>query len=116
MSDPIQQIVILTGCTHETAVETYERFKDVVLAVDSLLMPPVVSGAKYIPPPTKINNGLTPEQEKICLRGRMVTDTINAATHSAYHSANRQAETVSPEQPVQTAPLAVRDAPDVESS
>ena len=116
MSDPIQQIVILTGCTRDAAEEAYALHRDVVIAVDSLLTTPPNRGAKFIPPPTKIDNGLTPEQEKICKRGRMVTDTLNSLTHSAYHSANQQAVSASQARLEELPPLTVHDEPAAESS
>lgn len=61
MSDPIDTICELAGCTKEDAERTYYETKDVVEAVDRLLSKPIYAADKY----TKLNrqNTLTDEQK-----------------------------------------------------
>ena len=46
--------------------------------------------AVYIPPKPMVDTGMTKEQEERCLRGRKVTDTLNAVQTTAYRLANQQ--------------------------
>lgn len=57
MSDPIQVICSLTGCTEEQANEAYDRTEDVVEAVDLLL-----ASGKTTPMPKRLRE-ITPEEE-----------------------------------------------------
>jgi len=92
MSKEIGQIISLIGCTEDEANTAFTKYKDVVLAVDSLMTVPTTSGNKYIPPKPEINTMMTTEQKERCDRGRQVCDTINACRKSAYHSAKQQAD------------------------
>lgn len=94
MSKEIVQIISLIGCTEDEANAAFAKYRDVVLAVDSLMALPTTSGNKYIPPKPEINTMMTPEQKERCDRGRRVCDTINASRKSAYHSAKQQADLV----------------------
>lgn len=94
MSKEIGQIISLIGCTEDEANTAFAKYRDVVLAVDSLMTLPITSGNKYIPPKPKINTMMTTEQKERCDRGRQVCDTINASQKSAYHSAKQQADLV----------------------
>ena len=101
MSDPVIQIMSLVGCTEEVARAAFETHKDVVLAVDSLMVIPDTPGSKYIPKKPEINRMMTQEQYDRCERGRKVCDTINAFQKSAYHSAKLQADSAEQEQTVE---------------
>ena len=57
MSDPIQVICSLTGCTEEQANEAYDRTEDIVEAVDLLL-----ASSKTTPMPKRLRE-ITPEEE-----------------------------------------------------
>ena len=57
---------------------------DVAAAIESLFVKPVVSGDKYIPGPTKIDNGLTEEQEARCIKGRWMQEQVNAVFSVAH--------------------------------
>ena len=59
MSDPIQVICSLTGCTEDEANEAYDRTEDVVEAVDLLL-----ASGKTTPMPKRLRE-ITPEEEVI---------------------------------------------------
>ena len=98
MSDPIVQIMSLVGCTEEEARSAFDTYKDVVLAVDSLMIVPDTPGQKYIPKKPVINRMMTEEQEARCDRGRKVCDSINAVRKSAFHSSKPQVESVLVEQ------------------
>jgi len=93
------QIMSLVGCTEEEARKAFDDHKDVVLAVDSLMVVPSIPGQKYIPEKPKINRMMSDEQAARCDRGRKVCDSINAVRKSAFRSAKEQAESVSTEQP-----------------
>lgn len=87
MDADITMIVNLTGCSREQAEEALFVHKgDLLFAIDSLLVKPVVAGDKYIPPPPKVNTGMDPEQEARCALGRKVVDTLNAGISSAYQA------------------------------
>lgn len=58
MSDPIQTICSLTGCTEQEANEAYDRTQDVIEAVDLLLAKP-----KTTPVNLKRPREITPEEE-----------------------------------------------------
>ena len=87
----VDQIVSIVGCTREVAEEALHQHKDVISAIDALMTAPPCKGAAYIPPKPEIDKGMSKEQEERCLRGRKVTDTINAVQTTAYRLANQQA-------------------------
>ena len=62
MSDPIDTICNLTGCTRDQAEETYHETQDVVEAVDRLLQKPVSAADKYVNKNRKVQE-LTEEQK-----------------------------------------------------
>lgn len=62
MSDPIETIMNLSGCTKEQAEKAYEEHKDVVEAVDSLLENPVHPEDKYV---HVVKHDVTPEEKII---------------------------------------------------
>ena len=96
MTDTIMR---LTGCTLKEAEKALQLHGDEIWrAVDSLLVKPAVSGDKYIPPKPVINNGLTPEQQERCLKGRDLQERVNAV-FSAAHAQLRN-------QPVPSEPVA----------
>lgn len=94
MSEPIEQVANLAGCSKEEAQRVYEELQDVVLSVDRILTTPSCSGSRYIPPKKPANQHLSEEQRERCERGRRVTDTINADRSSAYLRAKRQTDQV----------------------
>ena len=79
----------LTGCSLEEAEEAlYKSRNDVVTAVDSFIVKPIVSGEKFIPEKPKIDTGMTIEQEALCKKGRWLQDQVNAV-YSVAHSKTR---------------------------
>lgn len=87
----VDQIVAIVGCTRGVAEEALHEHKDVISAIDALITVPACKGASFIPPKPEIDRGMTKEQEERCLRGRKVTDTLNAVQTTAYRLANQQA-------------------------
>jgi len=83
----------LAECTAEQARIALNEYKTVEAAVDSLLTRTVVSGAKYIPAPRKIDTGTTPEQEEICATGRALMDKLTVVA-SAAHSKIRSGQSL----------------------
>ena len=78
-------VMSLTGCTHEEAERAMLKHENVIDAVDSLLgSAPVVSGARYIPEPPKIDHGLNEEQAERCAKGRDLQDKVNAVFSVAH--------------------------------
>jgi hypothetical protein len=100
----------LAECTEEQARRALEEHKTIEAAVDSLLSRSIVSGAKYIPAPRKIDTGITPEQEELCATGRALMDKLTSVA-SAAHSKIRSGQSLaggavqvpSPAQPEQPA-------------
>lgn len=87
--EKIKMIQELTGCKEIVVMSHYMMHKgDVILTIDSLIEKPVCKGDKFIPPPPKIDNGLTPEQQEMCLRGRDLQDKVNVV-FSVAHSKTR---------------------------
>lgn len=87
--EKIKMIQELTGCRDVVVMSHYMMHKgDVILTIDSLIEKPVCKGDKFIPPPPKIDNGLTPEQQEMCLRGRDLQDKVNVV-FSVAHSKTR---------------------------
>ena len=81
-------VMELTGVDKQTAETALQIHKEVWLAVDSLLAKPVTQGDKYIPPPPKVDSGLTEEQKERCERGRWLQDQVNVV-FSVAHSKTR---------------------------
>ena len=107
MADTIRN---LTGCTFEEAQAALERHKgDIVSAIDEMMVKPVVSGEKYIPGPTKIDNGLTEEQEARCIKGRWMQEQVNAVfsvAHSKTQPSQPELQDAAPEAAVIDLPVA----------
>jgi hypothetical protein len=80
----IQMIMDLTGVDEAKASAAHARFGNMEDAIDSLLEKPTVSGDKYLPAKRKLENGLTPEQEERCKRGRWLQDQVNVVFSVAH--------------------------------
>lgn len=100
----IQMIMSLTGVDEATASEAYNRCETMEDAIDSLLPKPAVSGDKYLPAKRKLDNGLTPEQEERCKRGRWLQDQVNvvfSVAHSKIRTPQDHEAEKSSEQPTE---------------
>ena len=63
MSDPLDMICEITGCSREEAETVFAETKDVVEAADRLLKKTELKSQKYIP--TKSEQVLTDEQKEV---------------------------------------------------
>ena len=103
--DDITMVQQMTGCTREEAEKLLNVHETVLDAIEALLPPnPSTSGAKYIPPKPKINNGMDEEQAALCARGRWLQDKVNAV-FSVAHS--KTLDQPPPESVQQTSPAKV---------
>ncbi len=82
-------VMELAGVDRETAERALAEHKQVWLAVDALIVKPVVSGEKYIPAKPVVDSGISEEQKALCERGRWLQDQVNAV-FSVAHSQIRQ--------------------------
>jgi len=81
MSDRhVEQVVKMTGVTAEVAKKALEdNGNDIIAAIDSLSVAPITSGARYIPPTPKIDDGLTDEMREKLREARAFADVLNAS-------------------------------------
>lgn len=116
----------LTGCTLEQANEALRRHggDEIWRAVDELMPKPACPGDKYLPSKPKINNGLTPEQEEICRKGRDLQDRVNVVFSVAHSKTRIQSDPQPepsaqalemPEQPTSATPEQTSAAPTQDS-
>ena len=84
----MELVMELAGVDRDTAEKALATYGTVEDAVDALIVKPVVSGERYIPPPPKVDTGMTPEQEERCRKGRWLQDQVNAV-FSVAHSKTR---------------------------
>lgn len=80
MSDPIQIICTLTGCTEEEAKQAYDRTQDTVEAVDLLLETPKSTTAHFKKRPREV----TPEEEIIAPIRKMLKEIDEKRATSSY--------------------------------
>lgn len=75
----METILSLTGCSEEEARNALEKSRgDILFALDMLIEKPECKGDKYIPPPPKVDTGLSPEQQERCMKGRQLQEMVNA--------------------------------------
>jgi hypothetical protein len=86
----------LAGVDEATAKRALLEYETVEDAVDALLVKPVVSGEKYLPPPPKVETGLTDEQEARCKKGRWLQDQVNAVFSVAHSKTRTQPDAAVP--------------------
>ncbi len=82
-------VMELAGVDRDTAEKALAEHKQVWLAVDALIVKPIVSGEKYIPSKPVVDTGLSEEQKALCERGRWLHEQVNAV-FSVAHSQIRQ--------------------------
>jgi hypothetical protein len=83
--DDASMIQQMTGCTREEAEKALITHETVLDAIEALIPAnPVISGAKYIPQKPTIDNGLDPEQDALCKKGRWLQDRVNAVFSVAH--------------------------------
>jgi hypothetical protein len=94
MSDPIETICNLTGCTREDAQRVYDETKDIVEAVDKLLEKVSSPAEKYI---KKRVRQVTPEEELMApVRKIMKAFDENMTTSLSQHGHVGQVEQIAP--------------------
>jgi len=84
----MELVMELAGVDEATAKRALLEHETVEDAVDALLVKPVVSGERFLPPPPTIDRGMTEEQEARCKKGRWLQDQVNAV-FSVAHSKTR---------------------------
>lgn len=68
------------GCTEDEAHRYLQKAGgDVLRAIDENLKIPEVSGAKYIPEPPRIDDGLTPEVREKIQTARQISEQFSAS-------------------------------------
>ena len=87
-------VMKLAGVDKQTAEEALQTHKEIWLAVDALLKKPETQGDKYIPPPPKVESGLTEEQKERCERGRWLQDQVNVVFSVAHSKTRTQPDPV----------------------
>jgi len=84
MSDPIETIMLIAGCSREQATEAFNKFNDVEDACDYLLF------VGKVTEPKKRKIELTPEQEEIA-KVRKVMEEMDAKHEIRLTSTNQPA-------------------------
>jgi len=101
-------IMELANVNKETAEKALAEHGQVWLAVDALLVKPVSAADKYIPPPPKVDSGLSEEQKQLCERGRWLQDKVNAVfsvAHSKIQTQQDQLALANEEPPAEQIPV-----------
>ena len=76
----VQMIVSMTGVSEDIAKKALEENGgEVIAAIDALSKPPTISGPRYIPPPPKIDDGLTDEVRENLSKARQFSDILSAS-------------------------------------
>lgn len=75
----------LAGVEKDVATQALADHKTIEDAIDALLVKPIVSGDKYIPPKPKVNTFMDEEQQQRCAKGRWLQEKINGV-YSVAHS------------------------------
>jgi hypothetical protein len=84
-------IMSMVGCSKESAEEYLKEANgDVLLAICNHTECPEVSGNKYIPPPPKINDGLTDEVRSKIQEARKIGDMFSASFRNDLRGAQGQ--------------------------
>lgn len=76
MSGEIEMVMELACCTRDVAEQALHDHRDVVSAVDALLVKPPCRGTERVG--RVVDSGLTEEQVERCARGRVLQDKISA--------------------------------------
>ena len=80
MSEDESMVMSMLGCTHDEAKEYLSKTDgDVTLAILQNMKCVPVSGERYIPPPPKIDDGLTDEVREKLTEARKVSEAFSAS-------------------------------------
>ena len=94
MSEHEAMVMSMLACTHEEAKEYLSKTEgDVSLAILQNMKCVPVSGEKYIPPPPKIDDGLTDEVREKLTEARKISEAFSASFRNDLRGS--QARTVS---------------------
>jgi len=76
----MEQVVAMTGVDKDVAEAALKTANgDIVVAIESLTTVPAITGAKYIPPPPKIDDGHSEETREQIRQGRILADIFSAS-------------------------------------
>ena len=76
----MSQVAMMLGCTEDQANEYLERAGgDVIKAIADNVVIPLISGAKYIPEPPTVADGLTDEVREKLSEARNLSALFNAS-------------------------------------
>jgi hypothetical protein len=76
----VQQVILLLGCSEDDAKRYLDESDgDILKAVESNVVIPVVSGTQHIPLPKKIDDGLDPEVREKLKEARAISDGFTSA-------------------------------------
>lgn len=90
-SKDIIMICSMVGCTDAEALRYLnEANGDVLLAICNHTPCPEITGSKYIPPPPKINDGLTDEVRSKIQEARKVSEAFSASFRNDLRGAREQ--------------------------
>ena len=82
--DPVETVMELACVDRETAAAALSEYREIWVAVDALLTKPMSEGDRFLPPPPTVDDGLSPEQRALCLRGRWLQDQVNVVFSVAH--------------------------------
>lgn len=98
MSESESLVMSMLGCTHDDAKEYLSKSGgDVLQAITDNMKIPEVSGDKYIPPPPKIDDGLTDEVRSKLQEARKLSEAFSAS----FRNDLRGAQAPKPDAPVE---------------
>ena len=97
MSQDESMVMSMLGCTHDEAKQYLsESNGDVLLAIEKNMKIPEVSGNKYIPPPPKIDDGLTEEVREKLQEARKISEAFSASFRNDLRGVQAQTASVEP--------------------
>jgi len=85
MSDPIDTICLIAGCSREEAEKSYSRTQSIVDSVDELIVFPKT----YVKLPAKRKRDLTPEEEKVS-KIRLLMEKAEAEIQKNVNASNQR--------------------------
>ncbi len=110
--DPVETVMELANVDRAIAQEALNQHSEIWLAVDALLTRPMTAGDRFLPPPPEVDNGLTPEQDALCRRGRWLQDQVNVVFSVAHSKIRSQPVQDSQAHEVSAPPAELPQLPD----
>lgn len=87
MSDPIQMIMSIAGCSESEAQSAYTKHKDTVAAIEMIMS----FQESYKKPEIVRDPELVNKHHDMCIRAREVCDIMNGVRRTFSHSSNQPA-------------------------